>query len=296
MIANAGRIGAWLTGFASMGAGQSIEAIQEIEELGYGAAWYPEAFGTKETFATGAVLLGASETIVIAPGIANIWARNAVAMVNGGRTLGDAYPGRFVLGIGVSHAEQVGPHGLPYGKPISTMRQYLDDMESAPYFAPQPEPAVPVVLAALRPKMRELAAERSAGAHPYFVPVEHTRRAREVMGPDAWLAPEIPLVLESDATKAREIAREHAAFYLAMENYCKNLHWLGYSEEETQQSCSERLLSDVIVTGGVDDIVGRVRAHLDAGADHVSVQPLIAEADRFPLAELRELAPALLEL
>ena len=144
--------------------------------------------------------------------------------------------------------------------------------------------------------MLELSAARTIGAHPYFVPVEHTRRAREIIGPDKWLAPEIPCVLSEDATRAREIAREHAAFYLAMNNYRKNIEWLGYTEDELTDSGSDRLVDDVIVQGGVDAIVERVQAHLDAGADHVCVQPLIAEQDRFALAELRELAPALLAL
>ena len=296
MQVDPGRVGVWLTGFVGLAAEQSIEAVQEIEELGYGAAWYPEAFGTKECFSAGGLLLGATSRIVIGTGIANIWARNAVAMANGARTLGEAYPGRFLLGLGVSHVEQVGPHGLPYSKPISTMRTYLDDMEGAPFFAREPEPSVPIVLAALRPKMLELAAERTEGAHPYFVPVEHTVRSREVMGADKFLAPEQAVVLSSDPAAAREIARAHASFYLGLENYRKNLLWLGYDESELVEGGSDRLVDDVVAMGSVDVIAERVRAHLDAGADHVCIQPLIAEEDRFPLAELRELSAALLEL
>ncbi len=291
-----GRVGAWLTGFVSLTAKQSIEAVQEIEELGYGSAWYPEAFGTKECFSAGGLLLGATSRIIIGTGIANLWARNAVAMANGARTLGEAYPGRFLLGLGVSHAEQVGPHGLPYAKPISTMRTYLDDMEAAPFFGREPEPSVPIVLAALRPKMLELATERTEGAHPYFVPVEHTRRSREILGSGKLLAPEQAVVLSDDPAKAREIARSHTPFYLGLENYRKNLLWLGYDEADVADGGSDRLVDDVVAMGGVDVIAARVRAHLDAGADHVCIQPLIAEQDRFPLAELRELAPALLGL
>lgn len=291
-----GRVGVWLTGFVSLSAGQSIEAAQEIEELGYGAAWYPEAFGTKECFSAGGLLLGATSRIVIGTGIANLWTRNAVAMANGARTLGEAYPGRFLLGLGVSHAEQVGPHGLPYSKPISTMRTYLDDMEAAPYFGREPDPTVPIILAALRPKMLEVAAERTEGAHPYFVTVEHTRRAREILGPGKFLAPEQAVVLTDDPDKAREIARAHTPFYLGLDNYRKNLLWLGYDEEDLAGSGSDRLVDDVVARGGVDAIVERVKAHLDAGADHVCIQPLIEDQGRFPLAELRELAPALREL
>ena len=296
MDVNPGRIGVWLTGFVGLSAGQSIEAIQEIEELGFGAAWYPEAFGTKECFSAGGLLLGATSRIVVATGIANLWARNAVAMASGARTLGEAYPGRFLLGLGVSHVEQVGPYGVPYSKPISTMRRYLDEMEAAPYFGPTPDPPVPHVLAALRPKMLELAAERASGVHPYFVPVEHTRRSREIIGKDKWLGPEQAVVLSNDPAKARKIAREHTPFYLALENYRKNLLWLGYSEEDLADGGTDQVVDDIVAMGGVDAIVERVRAHLDAGADHVCIQPLIAEQDRFPLAELRELAPALLSL
>ena len=296
MDVDPGRIGVWLTGFVGLSAKQSIEAVQEIEELGYGAVWYPEAFGTKECFSAGALLLGATSRIVVATGIANLWARNAVAMANGARTLGEAYPGRFLLGLGVSHVEQVGPHGLPYSKPISTMRRYLDEMESAPYFAPESKPAVPYILAALRPKMLEVAAERTHGAHPYFVPVEHTRRSREIMGAGKFLAPEQAVVLSSDPAKAREVAREHVPFYLGLENYRKNLLWLGYSEDDLADGGSEQVVDDVVAMGSVEAIAERVAAHFEAGADHVCIQPLIAEQDRFPLAELRELAPALLSL
>lgn len=296
MDTNPGRIGVWLSGFIGLSARQSIEVAREIEELGYGAVWYPEAFGGKECFSVGGILLGATSKVVVATGIANIWARNPVAMANGGRALGEAYPGRFLLGLGVSHVEQVGPYGLPYSKPIATMNRYLDDMEAAAYFGKEPDSPVEWCLAALRPKMLELGALRTVGVHPYFVPVEHTRRAREIIGPGSWLAPEIPLVLETDATKARELAREHAAFYLGMHNYRKNLEWLGYAEDELDGCGSDRLVDDVIVQGDIEAIVERVRAHLDAGADHVCVQPLTGQQDRFPLAELRELAPALLEL
>ena len=291
-----GRIGVWLTGFAGLGAEQSREAVQEIEELGYSAVWYPEAFGTKECFSVASLLLSATSRIVVGTGIANIWTRNAVAMSNGARTLGEAYPGRFLLGIGVSHVEQVGPHGLDYSKPISTMRSYLDQMESAPYFGPDFEPKVPTILAALRPKMLALAAERTDGAHPYFAPVEHTRRAREILGDGKLLAPEVPVVLSENRVEAYNVARAHTGFYLALENYRKHLEALGYQADDLADAGSDRLVDDIVAIGGVDEIVNRVREHFEAGADHVCIQPLISDSDRFPLTELREIAPALLGL
>ncbi len=288
-----GRVGVWLSSFVREGASRVAEGAREIEELGYGAIWYPEALGTRECFSVGALLLGATERITVATGIANVWARDAITMATGSQTLGEAYPGRFLLGLGISHVEQVGPHGFEYTKPVATMRGYLDRMDEAPFYGVAPAPPVTRILAALRPPMLELARERTAGAHPYFVPVEHTRRAREILGPDRFLAPEQPVVLERDPERARQIARTHVPVYLRLENYRKNLLWLGYTEEDVADGGSDRLVDDVVVQGDVDAIAERVRAHHQAGADHVCVQPLI-DRDGFPLAELRELAPALL--
>jgi probable F420-dependent oxidoreductase len=202
-----GRVGIWTFAFELHPATQVREAAAIIEDLGYGAIWIPEALG-REAFAHSALLLAATKRIPVATGIANIWGRDAMAMAAGQKTLAEAWPNRFLLGIGVSHGPLVGMRGHAYEKPLSAMRQYLDAMDSALYNAPPP-PETPRVIGALAPKMLALAAERTDGAHPYFVPPEHTRRARAALGPKKLLAPEQAVVLERDPAVAREIARAH---------------------------------------------------------------------------------------
>jgi probable F420-dependent oxidoreductase len=216
-----------------------------------------------------------------------------MTMACGARTLGEAFPGRFLLGLGVSHAEQVGPHGFDYSKPVSTMRNYLDRMEALEYVGPEPVRPVELMLAALRPKMLELARERTAGAHPYFVPVEHTRRAREILGAGKMLATKQTVILETDPDVARGLARSFTPFYLGKTNYSKALTWLGYSDEDVAGSGSDRLVDDVIAWGSVDKIAARIQAHIEAGADHVAVH-VLARSSGFPMDELRALAPSLL--
>jgi probable F420-dependent oxidoreductase len=290
-----GRVGVWSSAFGLAAASAAREAAVEIEELGYGALWYPESVGSKEALSQGAMLLGWTSRIVVATGIANLYARDAMASANGARGLSEAYPGRFLFGLGVSHAPSVGARGSEYGKPVTTMRAYLDAMDSAPYRAPAPAEA-PVVLAALGPKMIDLAAERTRGAHPYFVPPEHTASARERMGPGPLLLPEQAVLLETDPAKARAAAREHMHFYLELDNYRRSLLRLGFDDEELSEGGSNRLVDAVVAWGDVDAIRDRVRAHLDAGADHVCIQALGSGPAEPPLAALRELAPALLEL
>ncbi|MGI9658549.1 MAG: TIGR03620 family F420-dependent LLM class oxidoreductase [Gaiellaceae bacterium] len=290
-----GRVGVAQMGFVTDPATVVRGAARELEELGYGALWYPESLVAKECFAAGTLLLAATERVPVATGIANVWARDAMTMACGARTLEEAFPGRFLLGLGVSHAEQVGPHGFDYTKPVSTMRNYLDRMEALNYVGPEPAGPVQLMLAALRPKMLELARDRTIGAHPYFVPVEHTRRAREILGEGRLLATKQTVILETDADAARELARSFTPFYLGKTNYSKALTWLGYSENDVAGAGSDRLIDDVIAWGDTDAIASRFEAHLDAGADHVCVH-VLAEPGRFPMEELRALAPSLLAL
>ena len=289
MTVDLGRVGVWDWGFAGAPAAVLREALPEIEELGYGAVWYPEAV-SKECLSNAALLLSFSDRIVVATGIANIYARDAWAAANGARTLGDAFPGRFVLGIGVSHSHLVAGRGHEYLRPIPTMRAYLDGMDAAAYSGPEPAEPVPVILAALGPKMLDLARERTAGAHPYFVPVEHTATARERLGPDRLLLVEQAVILTTDETKAREIARQHTAVYLGAENYRNSMLRLGFEEADLENAGSDRLLERIVVWGDEDAIRARVQAHLDAGADHVCIQSLPGE---FDLGPIRALAPAL---
>jgi probable F420-dependent oxidoreductase len=291
-----GRIGAWSFNLEALSASEEADAVAEIESFGYPAIWFPESVESREVFSHASWILANTERVIAASGIANIWARDPFAMANGWRLLSDAYPGRFLLGIGVSHSPSVARRGGTYERPLSTMRDYLDAMERAPSTASDPESPPRLMLAALGPKMLGLAAERALGAHPYFVPVEHTAFARQRMGPGPILAVEQTAVLESDPSKARSIARRFAVHYLQTENYARNLRRMGWTEADIAGQGSDAIIDAVIAWGDVDRIAVRVREHLDAGADHVAVQ-VVGEDDLDPcLKELRELAPALLEL
>jgi probable F420-dependent oxidoreductase len=264
-------VGVWSFALQTHPAAIEQAAAATYEDLGYGAAWFPESIGSKEAFSHAAVLLAGSPTITVATGIANIYARDAAAMASGARTLAEAYPGRFVLGIGVSHAPSVARRGGTYGKPIETMRAYLDAMDAADWTGPSAVERPPLLLAALGPRMLDLAAERADGAHPYFVPVEHTRVARERLGPDPVLAVEVTAVLDADRTASLEVARAFARRYLDSVNYANNLRRLGYTDADIE-TASDRLIDDIVAQGDAAAIAGRVREHLQAGADHVCLQ------------------------
>jgi probable F420-dependent oxidoreductase len=295
LAARLGRVGVWSFALQRISAADEGTAIRAFERLGFPVVWIPESLGSKEVFAHAGMLLSASERAIVAPGIASIYARDPMAMANGAKALAEAYPGRFVLGIGVSHAPSVAMRGGSYGKPVETMRDYLDGMDAAQYAGPEPAEPVPLVLAALGPRMLELAAERADGAHPYFVPVEHTPVARQAIGPETCLAVEQTAVLSTDPDEARRIGRAFARHYLALPNYANNLRRLGWSDGDIANDGSDKLIDAVVAWGDVDAIAARVRAHLDAGADHVCVQ-LRAESSADPaLAGYAELTSALLE-
>jgi probable F420-dependent oxidoreductase len=288
-----GRVGVWSFALQRLAAAEAGAAARAFESDGYPAAWLPESLGSKELFSHAAILLAATDRLVFASGIANIHARDPMAMANGAKSLGEAYPGRFVLGIGVSHAPSVATRGGTYGKPLETMRAYLDAMDAAQYAAPDPDPPVPLVLAALGPRMLELAAERADGAHPYFVPVEHTAFARKHLGPEPFLGVEQTAVLTTDIAEGRRIARAFGRHYLALPNYANNLRRVGWGNEDLAGEGSDRLIDAVIAIGDLDAIVSRVRAHLDAGADHVCVQFRTERSTDPSLDAYRELAGAL---
>jgi probable F420-dependent oxidoreductase len=290
-----GRVGVWLGSIGLEPAKDERAAIAGIEQLGYGAAWFGEGPTNREALSHAALLLGASDRLVVATGIANIWARDATAAINGANTLNEAYQERFVLGLGVSHAPIVKSRGHEYAKPLTAMRTYLEAIDDHTYSAPGPEHASPIVLAALRPKMLELARDRTAGAHPYFVPPAHTVKARAILGAVPLLAPEQVVVLETDPIRAREIGRQHMAPYLSLPNYVNNLRALGYDDADFADGGSERLVDAIVARGDEEAIAGRVREHIDAGADHVAIQAY-AETASAALSHLERLAPALLEL
>jgi probable F420-dependent oxidoreductase len=288
-----GRVGIWTFALELQPAAKAQEAAAEIESLGYRALWIPEAMG-REALTHAGLLLAGTKRLTIATGIANVWARDAMTMAAGQKTLDEAYPGRFLLGVGVSHAPLVeGMRGHRYEKPLSFMRRYLDAMDAAPFLAARPSQPSRRVIGALAPKMLSLAAQRADGAHPYFVPPEHTARAREIMGPGPLLAPEQAVVLETDPSAARAIARAHMELYLRLPNYTNNLRSLGFGDDDLRDGGSNRLVDAIVAWGDVDAIVARVRAHHAAGADHVCIQVLPADPRALPLPGWRTLAPAL---
>ncbi|MEV1243648.1 LLM class F420-dependent oxidoreductase [Nonomuraea sp. NPDC050022] len=283
-----GRVGVWNSTLGGESASFERDAAAEIESLGYGTLWVGEGPKAKEALVHSAILLSGTRQMMIATGIANIWARDATAISTGASALAEAYDGRFVLGLGVSHAPLVSARGHDYSRPVSAMRDYLDAMDASEYGGPLPEPA-PRLLAALRPKMLDLAAKRAQGAHPYFVTPEHTARARAVLGPDPVLAPEQTVLLDTDPERARRTARGFTKHYLTLPNYANNLRELGWDDKDLADGGSDALVDAIVAWGEPETIIERVRAHLDAGADHVCIQPL-AETAGDMLEHLRILA------
>jgi probable F420-dependent oxidoreductase len=289
-------IGVWTGSLDVVPTSRAQELAGELEELGYGAVWIPEVAG-RDVFLHLGLLLSATKTIVGATGIANIWGRDAVTMVGAVKGLNEAFPERSLIGLGVSHKNLVeGLRGHDYDKPLSAMRTYLERMDASPYTALRPTTPMRRVLAALGPKMLELSGAKTDGAHPYFVPPEHTATARGVLGAGPLLCPEQAVLLETDPTKAREIGRQHTAIYVAQPNYANNLRRLGFTDDDLANGGSDRLVDAIVAWGTVDDVVARVQAHLDAGADHVCIQALAASFREVPDGQWRELAPALVGL
>ena len=289
-------VGLWTGALDVVPAARARELAAELESLGYGAVWIPEVAG-RDPFVHLSMLLSATERLVGATGIANIWARDAVATSCATKALTEAYPERVLIGLGVSHQNLVsGLRGHQYDKPLTAMREYLDGIDAAPYTAERPTTPVRYVLAALRPKMLELSGERTDGAHPYFVTPEHTARAREILGAGPLLCPEQAVLLETDPARAREIGRRYTATYLAQPNYVNNIKTLGFDESDLADGGSDAFVDALVAWGDVDTVAARVQAHLDAGADHVAVQALPAEKRGVPEDQWRELAEPLTAL
>jgi probable F420-dependent oxidoreductase len=280
-----GPFGIWWSGWQEGDAMQ--ESVAEMEELGYGTLWLSGGFspGLSSNFGR---LLAATRRTTVASGIINTWLTPAGEMAAAVGELEERFPGRFLLGLGVSHAPIVDGWGENYRRPFSQMVGYLDELDAA-------RPTVAAdrrILAALGPKMLGIAAERSLGAHPYFVTVEHTVFAREALGQGPLLAPEVAVVLETDAMSARRLARGYMAVYLSLPNYVNNLRRIGWTEEDVAGGGSDRLVDALIPWGSAGAVARRLREHRDAGADHVCVQ-LVVEDHRFPAAGYRQLAGAL---
>jgi probable F420-dependent oxidoreductase len=277
-----GRIGVWSRALRynpDRAAAQA--AVAELEALGYGAAWLPDTGG--DVLGDVAGVLEATTSIAVATGILNIWVHEPQYVASGCAALHRVHPGRFVLGLGASHGSIVGER---YARPLSKMREFLDALDAAePPVAPDRR-----VLAALGPRMLELARDRGAGAHPYLVTPEHTRRAREILGPDRALAVEQSVLLEPDPERGLEQARAFVADYLQMPNYVAHLQRLGYGDDDLRGT--DRLARDLVAFGDEAAIAAHVQGQFDAGADHVCIQ-VIGMGDDFALEQWRRLAPAL---
>jgi probable F420-dependent oxidoreductase len=288
-----GRVGIWTGVLDAVPSSEAQRIAVRLEELGFPALWIPETVG-RDPFVTATLLLSATSELKVATGIANIYARDAITMANTQRTLEEAFPGRFLLGLGVSHehlVDRVRKHD--YSKPYSRMVEYLDQMDRTIFLAVGPTERPATVLAALGPKMLALSGEKADGAHPYFVPVEHTAYAREILGEGPILAPEQMVVLDTDASSARAVARKGMAVYLRAPNYVNNLKRHGFTDDDVADGGSDRLVDAIVAWGDVDAVLARVRAHLDAGASHVGVQVLGEDLAATPMDGWEELAAAL---
>ena len=287
-----GIFGIWYGRIDALPTSQAKEAAQLVESLGFGALWVAEAVG-RDPFVSSSILLGATSTLALATGIANIYARDPMTMVAGQKTLAEAFPDRFLLGLGVSHANLVASvRKHDYSKPYSFMVEYLARMDKALFMAQGPANDPGRVLAALGPKMLELSASAANGAHPYFTTPEHTASAREILGPDALLAPEQMVVLSTDAAEARSIARAGMKVYIGLPNYWNNLLRLGFTDEDRTDGGSDRLVDAIVAWGTDEQISARINEHVAAGADHVCVQ-VLSMANTMTGAEWSRLADAL---
>ncbi|MFZ9083963.1 MAG: LLM class F420-dependent oxidoreductase [Ilumatobacteraceae bacterium] len=288
-----GKLGLWTFQLDMQPMREAQKHVARLEELGFRTVWVPEAVG-REPFASTSLLLSATDEMILATGIASLYARSPMTMQAGWKTVTEAFPDRFLLGIGVSHQPAVeGFHGGTYDKPLSAMKKYLDAMDNGFYFAAQPTSPPARALAALGPKMLQLSAERSLGAHPYFVPVEHTTVAREALGPDALLAPEQAVVFSKDADEARSVARGFMKTYLGLPNYTNNLKRLGWTDDDLSGfdgGPTDRLVDAIVAWGTLDDIAMRIQDHLARGADHVCVQVLSADPRKVTMSEFEQLS------
>ncbi|PPR35416.1 MAG: hypothetical protein CFH36_00998 [Alphaproteobacteria bacterium MarineAlpha9_Bin6] len=266
-----GKFGAWIP-TNSLTKDQLIELARSLDALAYDTLWYPEST-SYDSLSLGGFLLSHSERLVVASGIANIYARDAFTAVAGHNSLNALYDDRFVLGLGVSHTPLVtGRRGHEYGKPVATMRAYLEEMESAK--VDLEAPGRNVVLAALGPKMLELSRDMTEGALPYCVTPEHTAMAREIIGSERWLCVEQKICFTEDKSVAREVASSAMARYLELENYRNSWLRIGFSESELEGGGNERFLDSMVLWGSEDTIRRGLQAHLDAGASHIAIQPI----------------------
>ncbi len=279
-----GRYGIWTATLWEVDLATLRSAASSIEGLGFGAVWIPSS---QDIFERCREMLSVTDRLTVATGIASIWHHEPAEIVDAYHALAATYPGRFLLGLGVSHALSVNPAGVhQYQRPIARLRAYLDAFDASP----SPLPVSGRVLAALGPRMLALARGRTAGAHPYLVTPEHTREAREILGPERTLAVEQAVVLEAEPTRARSLARAHLAYYAARENYLNSWRRLGFTDEDFAGGCSDRLVDGLVAWGDDATVRARLEAHLAAGANHVCVQVIEEDQSAVPIEGWKRLA------
>jgi len=273
-----------------MSAPDSAAFVRRVEKLGYRLLWYPEAWG-REPFAHAGYLMAKTDSLILATGIANIWVRDPMTMAAAAKTVAEIGEGRFVLGIGVSHKSLVSDlRGHDYSKPLSYMRDYIGKMKASLYRAVPPKTEPPLVIAAIHPKMLKLASQEARGSQTYLVTPEHTKRAREVLGKDAWLCVGQITVFDRDPSKARAAARKHLEFYMAQANYIRSLRAQGFTDEDIA-TVSDRMIDSVIAWGDEARIRKHFEAHMAAGASQICMMPVRPDGTQPDERALEAFAP-----
>jgi probable F420-dependent oxidoreductase len=260
---------------------QTGQFARKVERLGYNALWFAETSG-RESFSFASYLLGQTERLVVATGIAVVFSYEPIATANAARTLGELFEDRFILGLGVSNKRGNARRGVAYDKPYSFMREYLTRMKAAPYGAPKPQQEPPIVLAGMMPKMLQLAATETQGTHTYFTTTEQIVQVRAALGPKPWLCAEQAVMLETDAAKARAAARRYMQVYLSIDHYVRRLRSVGFTDADFAEGGSDRLVDALIAWGNEDTLRERIAAYYQAGATHVCIMPLSSDGGLAP--------------
>jgi probable F420-dependent oxidoreductase len=270
-----GRLGVWYAPDKLNGPAQISALVKTVETLGYDTLWYPEARGY-ESFSVAGYMLSQTSTLKLGSSIASIYARDAFTARRGMISLNDLYGGRFILGLGVSHVPMVeGLRGHVYEKPIPAMRRYLEGISKGEAGASE----FPVCIAALRPLMLKLAAQLTCGALPYNTIPKHTAEAAKILGPDKWLAIEQKVTIETDPVRARALGREELSRYMVLDNYRNAWFSMGFTEADLANGGSDAFIDQMVLWGSADQVKAKLKAHFDAGATHVAIQPVHAAGD-----------------
>ncbi|MBI3800942.1 MAG: TIGR03620 family F420-dependent LLM class oxidoreductase [Deltaproteobacteria bacterium] len=254
---------------------------RKVEQWGYSVLWVPDAMG-REVFSLSASLLSQTERLVVGPGVVIVYAYEPIAIANASRTLGELFADRFILGLGVSNRGANDRRGIAYEKPVSFVREYLAKMKAAPYNAPTPQQQPPIVLSGMMPKMLQLAATETQGTLTYFTTTEQVARIRQTLGPNPWLCAIQAVLLETEATKARALARRYMQTYLAIDHYVQRLRSLGYGDADLANGGSDRLVDAIVAWGSEDQLRERIADQFKVGATHVSILPLNPRGEARP--------------